>query len=77
MGGVFKKAFDPIKISLLYKQCAFLQPFFCGVFFEKIKKKLENAADILFDLNINKKNIPIKPFRKIRFSAKICNPCIR
>ena len=55
MGGVFKKAFGPIKISLLYEHCAFLQPFFCGVFFEKIKKKLENAADILFDLNINKR----------------------
>lgn len=77
MGGVFKKAFGPIKISLLYEHCAFLQPFFLRRFFEKIKKKLENAADILFDLNINKKNIPIKPFRKIRFSVKICNSCIR
>ena len=38
MGGVFKKAFDPIKISLLYKHCAFLKPFFCDVFLEKLKK---------------------------------------
>lgn len=38
MGGVFKKAFGPIKISLLYEHCAFLQPFFCSVFLKKLKK---------------------------------------
>jgi len=45
-------------------------------FFEKLKKKLENAAGFLFDLHINKKNIPIKTFRKLRFSGEFCNPLI-
>lgn len=38
MGGVFKKAFGPIKISLLYEHCAFLQPFFAAFFLKKLKK---------------------------------------